>query len=133
MTVVGSVRPPARVVSDRTGKFSRDSRLLAAADYDGVFRNSRRSADRLFTVLYCANGLGYPRLGLAIAKKRVRRAVDRNRLKRLIRESFRAARANLADFDIVVLARDDAATADNAIVRTSLERHWNSLIKRADH
>ncbi|MFQ5635580.1 MAG: ribonuclease P protein component [Gammaproteobacteria bacterium] len=114
------------------GKFTRRDRLLTAADFDRVFGNCRRSADELFTVLYRSGGLGYPRLGLAIAKKRIRRAVDRNRLKRLIRESFRVARPELPRADIIVMAREKAARADHAVLIASLERHWQRLSKRAD-
>lgn len=114
------------------GKFTRQNRLLTGADFDNVFKQCRRSSDALFTVLYRDNGLGYPRLGLAIAKKRVRRATQRNRLKRLIRESFRTAIKGMSSSDIVVLARDKAAEADNAEVYASLERHWRSLSERSD-
>jgi len=115
------------------GNFTRQSRLTAAAEFDNVFRDGRRSADDLFTILYRANGLGYPRLGLAIAKKRVRHATGRNRLKRLIRESFRAARPDLGGTDVVVMARDKAGGADNAAVFASLEHHWQSLRGEPDH
>lgn len=117
----------------RTGKFARQSRLTAKAEFDLVFRQCRRSADDSFTVLYRSNGLGYPRLGLAIAKKRIRLAADRNRLKRLIRESFRAAGPELGDADIVVMVRNGAAAKDNAALFASLKRHWQSLHKRASH
>lgn len=112
--------------------FSRNSRLLQPAEFDAVFTARRRSADRLFTVLYRDNGLGYPRVGLAIAKKRVRHAVDRNRIKRLIRESFRIAATGLPGLDIVVMARDGTGTATNAAIFASLGRHWETLRKRAD-
>jgi ribonuclease P protein component len=108
-------------------RFTRQRRLSSAAEFDRVFRDGHRSADQLFTVLYRSNGLGYPRVGLALAKRRIRRAVDRNRLKRLIRESFRAATATLPAADIVVLARNGAATADGAAVAASLERHWRAV------
>lgn len=111
--------------------FTRKSRLLAKADFDQVFSRSRRSADRFFTVLYRENRLGYPRLGLAIAKKRVRLAVDRNRLKRLIRESFRDIAPTLPGIDIVIMARDPAVTSNNEMVFASLTQHWQSLGSRA--
>jgi len=111
--------------------FGRNSRLLVAADYDLVFRRSRRSADQYFTVLFRPNRLGYARVGLAIAKKRVRRAVDRNRVKRLIRESFRNARPGLDGLDIVVLARNNTARADNTTVFASLEHHWQTMRNQA--
>lgn len=112
-------------------RFTRSSRLLGGADFDRVFRSGRRSADDVFTVLYRANGLGYPRLGLALARKRIRRAVDRNRLKRIIRESFRSAMPRLGAVDVVVMARDAAARADNSTAFESLERHWRAVSGRA--
>ena len=109
-------------------RLTRQNRLLNGSDFDRVFEHPRRSADRYFTVLYRDNGLGYPRLGLAIARKRVRRATQRNRLKRLIRESFRHALSALPSADVVVMARDAAAAAENAELFASLDRHWGSLL-----
>ena len=107
--------------------FPRRFRLLAAADYDRVFQRAKRSGDRFFTVLYCRNGQDFPRLGLAIAKKRVRRAVMRNRIKRVIRESFRRAKKQLLGTDIVIMARDDAEQASNTELFSSLESHWRNI------
>lgn len=65
-----------------------------------------------------------PRLGLAIGKKVANRAVDRNRLKRLIRETFRCSRPVLPRDDFVVLARNGAKTLSTAAIRHSLTRLW---------
>lgn len=73
---------------------------------------------------------GEARLGLAIAKKQVRRAVDRNRIKRIVRESFRHHQQQLASVDYVVMARRDTAAASNAELFVSLQHHWKRLIKR---
>ena len=97
-----------------------------------MFRGGRRSADRYFTVLFCQNELGYARLGLAIAKRRVRRATQRNRLKRLARESFRAAAVQLPATDIVVMAGPAAADADNATIFASLAQHWERVVRQRD-
>lgn len=107
--------------------FKRLYRLTSATDFQRVFRDNQRSVDDLFTVLYCHNGLGYPRLGLAIAKKQVRSAAARNRLKRLIRESFRQAKQQLTDLDIVIMARRRAETTSNVAVYASLSKHWQML------
>ncbi len=109
--------------------FPRGNRLIQAADYDCVFKRAERSGDRFFTVLYCRNNLGYPRLGLAIAKRRVRRAVSRNRLKRIIRESFRSAKNQLLGVDIVIMARDQSEQAANRDLFTSLEKHWRAAAR----
>ncbi|MGY6274279.1 ribonuclease P protein component [Methylomonas sp. MgM2] len=107
-------------------------RLRTPADYKKVFANPIRSTDRYFTVLATNNRLPHPRLGLAIAKKAIRKAVARNRIKRTVRESFRLKRPQIVNIDIVVLARGDAANADVHILRKSLERHWHKLVDRCD-
>jgi len=107
--------------------FSRRQRLIESTEFTRVFRNGRRSADGFFTVLYLPNSLGYPRLGLAVAKKNVRHAVRRNRLKRLARESFRLAGPALDSLDIVVLARRQADPATNSDLFLSLQNHWRRV------
>ena len=78
----------------------------------------------MFTVLCRDNGGLEARLGLAISKKNCRHAVGRNRLKRLVRESFRQHRADLQGLDVVVLNQPDARRAGNKVLAASLERHW---------
>ena len=69
------------------------------------------------------------RLGLAIAKKRVKRAIDRNRIKRIIRESFRQHQSYLVGKDIIVLARDNTTRVDNPTLFNSLQNHWQQIQK----
>lgn len=109
--------------------FPRANRLTDGADFDLVFKQPARSSDRFFTVLYRGNDLGYPRIGLAIAKKRVRRAVARNRLKRIIRDSFRHAKNQLLGADIVIMARDRTELAENKELFSSLEKHWRAVAR----
>ena len=113
--------------------FKRSFRLTKATDFERVFSENQRSVDDLFTVLYRRNGLGHPRLGLAIAKRQVRFAIERNRLKRLIRESFRVTKEELSDLDIVIIARRKAGASENAVVYASLARHWRSLSRSNNH
>jgi ribonuclease P protein component len=78
----------------------------------------------MFTVLYKNNGEQEARLGLAISKKHCRSAVGRNRLKRLVRESFRLNLADLNGLDVVVLNQAAAARASNKALFDSLQKHW---------
>jgi len=75
-------------------------------------------------LLVGGHGEAGARLGLAVSKKQARRSVDRNRLKRLIREAFRRHRAKLPDLDIVVMVRARAASANKQVLRESLDRHF---------
>lgn len=105
-------------------------RLPDSAAYNGVFTapEPRISRDRYFTVLgRLIIAAPSARLGLIVAKKQVRRAHERNRLKRLIRESFRHRCATLPPLDMVVLAYHSAQTASNEEIFRSLERHWRRL------
>lgn len=78
-------------------------------------------------VLAAANVLGYPRLGLAVARRHVRCAVHRNRLKRLIRESFRRHQHELGGMDLVVIVRQCGDQVDIQTVNVVLRRHWRWL------
>ena len=116
-------------------RFSRDSRLTNAHQYTRVFEKNSRSTDRYWTILSRENHQdGQPtpsRLGMAVAKKNAKRAVDRNRLKRLARESFRQHKHSLAGFDIVLLARHASVSASNRDLLKSLEKHWSRVLENA--
>jgi ribonuclease P protein component len=105
-------------------RFRRRHRLLDSTAFSGVFKKAIRSRDRMFTVLYKDNGGQDARLGLAISRKHCKLAVGRNRLKRLVRESFRHHHAELDGLDIVVLNQPDAMRAGNKALFESLEGHW---------
>ncbi len=67
---------------------------------------------------------------MAISKKHCRRATARNRLKRIVRESFRQHKNELEGFDVVVMNKAEAATASNKAVFESLEGHWRACRQR---
>ena len=89
--------------------FSKNSRLLKAADYKAVFDGAQFNVScRRFLVLAVSNGLSRSRLGLVVAKKNIPGAVQRNRIKRHVRESFRRSSGLTRPLDLVVLVRKDA-------------------------
>jgi ribonuclease P protein component len=111
--------------------FRRSQRLLKAHEFANVFDHQpAKSTDRFWTVLALPNELGHARLGLVITKKRARSSVMRNRLKRLVRESFRLNYHIFQGVDFLVMVRSDAILADNQTLRQSLERRWQHLLKR---
>ena len=104
--------------------------MSAAADFKRVFARSIKSSDESFTVLARPNERDEARLGLAIAKKVIRLAVGRNRIKRLVRESFRQHQVLIAGLDVVVLARRGLGDRPNQVILDSLQGHWDRLARR---
>lgn len=112
-------------------KFSRQLRLLNQQDYQAVFQQATcRSSDQQLTLLARKNNLNRARLGLAIGKRTDKTAVARNRIKRLVRDSFRHHQEELVGLDIVVLGRDNTARANNPQLRQSLQSHWQRVVQR---
>ena len=113
----------------RRARLQKRARLLKAAEFNRVFDKAVRSSDQYFTVLARPNDIEFPRLGLAISKKRAKFAVSRNRLKRIIRESFRQKQHQLYCADYIVLAGQNSTSANNSRLIKSLEIHWQKLNK----
>ena len=108
-------------------RFPRAARLLGSAQFQRVFAGATRVADRHFTILARPNGLGHPRLGLAVSRRTARRAVQRNRLRRLVRESFRRRQADLPAVDLVVIAKPTAVAAPARRLHQALETLWSRM------
>ncbi len=101
--------------------FPRHARVRTRADYGRVFEHSRRCSDPVLS-LHWLGAEHPPRLGLAVSRKVDKRAVGRNRIKRQLREHFRAIRAQLAPGDYVIVARAPAAQASAAELRKAFDR-----------
>ncbi|MFC4257686.1 ribonuclease P protein component [Marinobacter lacisalsi] len=107
--------------------FPKTSRLLRPADYSGVFDDVQiRVPHRHFLILASPNSLGRPRLGLIFSKRNLKHAVQRNRVKRVVRETFRH-RTDLGSLDIVVLGRQNLATQNNQALHQALDAIWRKL------
>ncbi len=118
---------PAEAISTNQppAPFGRASRLLDGKSFAAVFECKRRLHGGSFTLYVAANALGYPRLGLAVSKRVSKKAVQRNRIKRIVRESFRRHPAKIGGVDCVVVAKPAAATRPNPTLRAEVERLWS--------
>lgn len=108
--------------------FPRDARLRRPGDFTALRTSSGRAGGRCFHMRYRDNGLGYARLGLAISKRVSKRAVERNRIKRLLRESFRRVRHQLPAIDLMVMAREQAAGVPGAQLLIEIDELWKKLL-----
>ncbi|WP_347402035.1 ribonuclease P protein component [Ectothiorhodospira lacustris] len=112
--------------------FPRHVRLVQASDYQQVFKDAHRVSQPPFTGLWALNPTAGPRLGMAVAKKNVRQATQRNRIKRLIRESFRRHRSDMAPMDMVIMCKPGAQRFNNADLHQALERLWKRMSSQCE-
>jgi ribonuclease P protein component len=115
-------------------KFSRQSRLLKPAEFKLVFQDPIRSGDEYFRVLARNNDVHRNRLGMAVSKKNCARAVDRNRIKRVLRESFRSQMAGMVvpdTMDFVVMPTNRAVKQNNNVLNESISAQWQRLTRKA--
>jgi ribonuclease P protein component len=132
------MNPPRRAI------FPVHARLIKPVEFKRVFRNPVVSSDRCFKVLARRNEGDCSRLGMAVSRQVDRHAVGRNRIKRVIRESFRQSfgiveisesgskagaviERKAPGIDIVVLPRREAASICNHQLFQSLQAHWSHL------
>ncbi|MEM7251697.1 MAG: ribonuclease P protein component [Pseudomonadota bacterium] len=111
-------------------RLRRGQRLKDPSDFTRVFAEAARSGDDRLVVLATLNTVGYGRIGLAVGKKAVRRAVDRNRIKRVARETFRVHQHRFDGLDVVVLARRGLGELSPKDLAMRIERHLIRAKKR---
>jgi ribonuclease P protein component len=113
-----------------TAGLPREARLRRPGDFAALRLSSGRAGGRCFYLRYRGNELGHARLGLAISKRVSKRAVERNRIKRLLRESFRRVRHQLPPIDLMVMAREQAAGIPGPQLLGELDELWKKLLVR---
>ena len=116
--------------NDMNFYLSRDYKLLDAAQFKFVFSKSQRFGNKSLTVLARENKLDHPRLGLAISKKCAKHAVDRNRIKRIFRESFRLHQHKLPSVDIIAMCKPSVLLLDKKELHTQIESQWRFMQKK---
>ena len=109
-----------------TGRFGRRHRLRAKRDLKRVLRKGRRARGRHLTIATIDGGTPVSRLGLAVSKG-AGNSPQRARIKRLLREAFRACRSNWPALDVVAMCRQPwpGATLHDVVAEL------NSLVTRS--
>jgi ribonuclease P protein component len=112
--------------------FRPHERINDPRDFRRAFERKRSASDAALVVYGVENGRDYPRLGISIGRKKVRRAVARNQIKRLLREAFRLGKQELpAGIDLVVVPRSAKLTFAEA--RQALPRLAQAVARRLGH
>ena len=139
--------------TNKTGhlSFKKNHRLLNSKNYKTVFYGVEyKQGNGYFTFLSRKNQLSRSRLGIVVAKKHIPSAVNRNKIKRAIRESFRHHRVSAYNnsyevntddclieqerlkmfFDTVVLVKAKANLLSNIELKEELKKQWMKLTKK---
>lgn len=107
--------------------FGKDVRLRCAKDYQGVFNHTFFKVHQPYFLLLASlspSEIQSSRVGLVVAKKKVRRAHERNRVKRISRESFRLNQHKLLGLDIVVMPKVGIEKISNQDLHEQLNLAW---------
>jgi len=110
----------AKAVKNLKGVFS----LRKAADFILPAKRAEIFKDSDLLIRHVDNRCGHARLGVAISKKRVKHAVKRNRIKRIIKETFRIYRLRLPGRDYLVSYRGEQTRIDAPRLHRKLAHFW---------
>lgn len=110
--------------------FGPECRLLQASEFQRVFDHTLCKVHQP-AFLLLATPSSSARLGFIVAKKKIRRAHERNRVKRLARESFRLHRHRLPAVDVVLMAKPEAQVLPNDVLHQQLSTAWLQLARKA--
>lgn len=111
-------------------RFLRSHRIVTKADYDVTLDQPLKISHKYLLILFKPNQITHGRLGLMVGKRVAAHAVTRNRIKRVVRESFRAKQTQLKGFDIVVIARHQCGTLSKVELRKGIDTLWEKLISQ---
>lgn len=108
--------------------FTREQKLVDQAQFDAVFNKAKKVSHRYMLALYRANQVNFARLGVIVSKRVAKKAVSRNRIKRTVRESFRANKSRLTGIDVIVLLRQINGEINKTELREVIDQLWEKLI-----
>ena len=110
--------------------FTSEQRIRKQCEIQQIFRLRRRITGIFFSIQSRLNNFNYPRLAIIVSKKNIRLAVQRNRIKRYIREYFRLHQTAVAGIDMIVVVDKKAGVATSKELDQCLENLFSELRNR---
>lgn len=121
----GQVQPHSEALEEMnlavSLSFPKELKIRTNSEYEEIFGKSKRLSTDHFNILFAPNSLGYPRAGLVVGKKAVPGAVDRNRIKRVLREVFRLNKSLFGSMDVVFIAKKGSEKLDYSLAKKEIE------------
>ncbi len=108
--------------------FTKQHRLLNSAAFKRVFQKRKKISRKNGGLYLARNDLHFSRLGITVSKKVSRKAVQRNRIKRLVREYFRHNQESLSGYDVIFNAYPGCAELNNSEINRLLDTLWQRAV-----
>jgi len=106
----------------------KEFRIRKQKDFENVFGKGFYSSDRFLTLKATENKMPFSRFGFVVSKKISKKAVERNRAKRLMSESVRLTDEKIKPgFDVVFISKSGIVNKDLEEVKGAVEK----LLKRS--
>jgi ribonuclease P protein component len=106
-------------------------KLKKTDEFSSVFNFRKRISGSALALHYMPNTLGFPRLGLVVGKKTAKKSVQRNYMKRTLREMFRHEQATLGSFDLLVRPLKAYSRSDFDAVKHEFSELLHKLRRRS--
>jgi ribonuclease P protein component len=107
---------------------TRNHRLAGKREFQSIFDVASKVSQKHLLALFKPNEKTHARIGIMVGKRIAKLAVERNQIKRVIRESFRQHQLPLSGFDIIVIARQQCDSLDKSQLREGIDKLWQKLI-----
>lgn len=109
--------------------FRKNHRLLTKTEFQSVFdQQAFKVHYKCLLALFKPNQQPHARLGLIVGKRVAKLAVTRNKIKRILRESFRLHKHQLTGFDIVIITRQPCNNLDKVNIREGIDKLWEKWL-----
>ncbi len=105
----------------------KQAKLIKTDDYSSVFNLRKRIASTYLVIRFKQNDCNHPRLGLIVAKKTAKLAVNRNYMRRVLRELFRLNQHTLPALDLVVQVQKTFNKTDFMLIKQEFEQLTRKL------
>lgn len=126
-------------------RFKKEAKLIKTDEFSSVFNFRKRISAKFLALHYQPNKIGHARLGLVVGKKIAKRAVDRNYMRRVLREFFRIQQHEINPVDLVIRVQKKFEKEDFIQIkqefdtllakinqRTQMGQQLNSSLQMAD-
>jgi ribonuclease P protein component len=107
--------------------FYDNKKLSEKAQFDAVFANKKANNGKYLKIYWRNNDVEYARIGISIAKRNINKAVARNKLRRIIKESFRINHKLLPAVDMVFVIKKQASIDSTTLFFDELNKKWSQF------